>query len=204
MTRVVAYVDGFNLYHGLKAGYGRRYHWLDLQELVRGLLRPGQELLEVQYFTARVRDSPDSELRQALYLEALASHSLRVRLIEGRFQDKPRECLNCGTRWMVYEEKETDVNIAIAMLTDAVRDMYDTALLVSADSDLRPVVAAVKHLRTGKRIIAAFPPRRRSRDLAQAVDGYISVDHATVRNSQLPSEIVTKGGVRLTRPAYWS
>jgi hypothetical protein len=35
MTRVVAYVDGFNLYHGLKAGYGRRYHWLDLQALVR-------------------------------------------------------------------------------------------------------------------------------------------------------------------------
>ena len=26
MTRVVAYVDGFNLYLGLKAGYGRRYH----------------------------------------------------------------------------------------------------------------------------------------------------------------------------------
>ena len=105
---------------------------------------------------------------------------------------------------MVYEEKETDVNIAIAMLTDAVLDIYDTALLVSADSDLRPVVAAVKHLRTGKRIIAAFPPRRRSRDLAQAVDGYISVDHATVRNSQLPPEIVTRGGVKLSRPAYWS
>lgn len=204
MTSVVAYVDGFNLYHGLKAGYGRRYHWLDLQALVKGLLRPGQELLEVQYFTARVRDNPDAELRQALYLEALASHSLRVRLIEGRFQDRPRECRSCGARWMAYEEKETDVNIAIAMLTDAVRDMYDTALLVSADSDLRPVVAAVKRLRTGKRIVAAFPPRRRSRDLAQTVDGYISVDHATVRNSQLPPEIVTKGGVKLIRPAYWS
>jgi uncharacterized LabA/DUF88 family protein len=204
MTRVVAYVDGFNLYHGLKAGYGRRYHWLDLQALVGGLLRPGQELLEVQYFTARVRDNPDAELRQTLYLEALLSHSLRVRIIEGRFQDKPRECMNCGTRWMVYEEKETDVNIAIAMLTDAVRDMYDTALLVSADSDLRPVVGAVRHLRTGKRIIAAFPPRRRSRDLAQVVDGFISVDHATIRNSQLPPEIATKGGVKLIRPAYWS
>src|ERR1700734_3192237 len=121
MTRVVAYVDGFNLYHGLKAGYRRRYHWLDLQALVRGLLRPGQELIEVQYFTARVRDNPDAELRQKLYLQALASHSRRVRLIEGRFQDKPRECLNCG---------KTDVNIAIAMLADAVRDIYDTALLV--------------------------------------------------------------------------
>ena len=42
MNRVVAYVDGFNLYFGLKAVYGRRYHWLDLQALVRSLLRPGQ------------------------------------------------------------------------------------------------------------------------------------------------------------------
>jgi hypothetical protein len=124
-------------------------------------------LLEVQYFTARVRDNPDAELRQTLYLQALMSHSLRVRLIEGHFRDKPRECRNCGARWMAYEEN-------------------------------------VKHLGTGKRIIAAFPPRRRSRDLAQAVDGYISVDYATVRNSQLPPEIVTKGGVRLIRPAYWS
>jgi uncharacterized LabA/DUF88 family protein len=204
MSRVVAYVDGFNLYHGLKARYGRRYHWLDLQALVRSLLRPGQELLEVQYFTARVRDNPDAELRQALYLQALMSHSLRVRLIEGRFQDKPRECRNCGARWMAYEEKETDVNIAIAMLEDAVQDVYDIAILVSGDSDLRPVIAAVKRLRTGKRIIAVFPPRRHSKDLAQAVDGYVSVGLDKIRSAQLPPKIVTKGGVALIRPAYWS
>jgi uncharacterized LabA/DUF88 family protein len=105
---------------------------------------------------------------------------------------------------MAYEEKETDVNIAIAMLTDAVRDVYDIALLVSADSDLRPAVAAVRRLRTGKRIVAAFPPRRRSKSLAQAVDGYVSVSHTRVRNAQLPPEIVTRGGVKLIRPAYWT
>jgi uncharacterized LabA/DUF88 family protein len=55
---------------------------------------------------------------------------------------------------MVYEEKETDVNIAIAMLTDVVCDMYDTALLVSADSDLRSAAAAVKHLRAATRTAA--------------------------------------------------
>ena len=60
MNRVVAYVDGFNLYFGLKEGYGRRYHWLDLQRLVADLLRPDQELREVQYFTARVRDEPEA------------------------------------------------------------------------------------------------------------------------------------------------
>ena len=116
MTRVVAYIDGLNLYHGLKAGYGRRYHWLDLQALVTSLLLPGQELREVHYFTARVLGKPAAELRQTIYLDALTSGSSSVRLVEGRFQDKPRECLNCGVRWVVYEEKETDVNIAIAML----------------------------------------------------------------------------------------
>jgi hypothetical protein len=28
MTRVIAYIDGMNLYHGLRDRYGRRYHWL--------------------------------------------------------------------------------------------------------------------------------------------------------------------------------
>jgi len=37
MNQVVAYVDGFNLYFGLKEGYGRRYHWLDLQALIANL-----------------------------------------------------------------------------------------------------------------------------------------------------------------------
>jgi hypothetical protein len=59
MIRVVAYVDGLNLYYGLKAGYGRRYHWLDLQLLASSLLRPGQQLHAVHYFTARAYGNTD-------------------------------------------------------------------------------------------------------------------------------------------------
>jgi len=47
IERVVAYVDGFNLYFGLKADHGRRYLWLDLQSLVQRLLLANQELREV-------------------------------------------------------------------------------------------------------------------------------------------------------------
>jgi hypothetical protein len=203
MTRVVAYIDGLNLYHGLKAGYGRRYHWLDLQALVTSLLLPGQELREVHYFTARVLGNPAAELRQTIYLDALANASQPLRLVEGRFQDKPRDCLSCGARWIVYVEKETDVNIAIAMLEGAVQDDYDVAILISGDSDLRPAVASVKRICPGKRIIAAFPPRRHSASLARAVDGYLSISTAKVRNAQLPREIVTADGVTLERPDYW-
>jgi uncharacterized LabA/DUF88 family protein len=204
MTRVVAYAHGFNLYFGLKAGYGRRYHWLDLQVLVTSLLQPGQELREVLYFTARVKNDPDAALRQSTYLDALAAHCQRVYRVEGRFQEKPRVCNSCGASWTGYEEKETDLNIATALIEDAVEDRYDTAILVTGDSDLRPAVAAVKRLRPGKRIIAAFPPGRHSRVLVRAVDAYIPISHTKVRNAQLPSIIFAKGGVRLTRPAYWS
>ncbi len=75
-------------YCGLKTGYGRRYHWLDLQRLAVSLLRPGQELRAVHYFTARAYGNSDGERRQVIYLNALASHSPKVRLIEGRFQEK--------------------------------------------------------------------------------------------------------------------
>jgi hypothetical protein len=101
--RVKAYVDGFNLYHGLKDKHGRKYLWLDLQELVFRLLKPGQRLIEVQYFTARVRNQPESEQRQATYLDALAAHCPRVNVVQGRFQEKTHECWSCGSRPEVLE-----------------------------------------------------------------------------------------------------
>lgn len=204
MTRVAAYVDGFNLYFGLKEKYGRRYLWLDLQALATGLLKPGQTLTQVTYFTARVRDNPGSQQRQADYLDALATHSPLVTIVDGRFQAKERRCRGCGDTWVAYEEKETDVNIAVALLEDAVLDRYDLALVLSADSDLCPAVRATKRLRPNKRIVAAFPPRRHSADLRQAVDGFVSIRQNTIRSAQLPTTVTSDSGVVLRRPKYWS
>lgn len=33
MSELIVYVDGFNLYHGMKAKFGRRLLWLDLVTL---------------------------------------------------------------------------------------------------------------------------------------------------------------------------
>ena len=140
VVRVAAYADGFNLYFGLKAKHQRKYLWLDLQALARSLLLPGQTLEQVTYFTARVRNDLDSEQRQSDYLDALVDHSPLVTIVDGRFQEKHRRCRACGATWTVYEEKETDVNIAAALIEDAMQDRYDTALLISADSDLCPAI----------------------------------------------------------------
>jgi uncharacterized LabA/DUF88 family protein len=204
VVRVAAYVDGFDLYFGLKDKYARRYLWLDLQALSESLLRRDQTLVRVSYFTARVRGNADSQQRQSDYLDALVSHSRLVSVVDGRFQEKRRQCRQCETSWTVYEEKETDVHIAVSLVEDGVEDRYDTALLISADSDLCPAVRAVKRLRPEKRIIAAFPPRRNSDDLKRAVDGYLSIGHAAIRQAQLPPQVTTPGGIVLYRPKHWA
>jgi hypothetical protein len=63
VATVIAYVDGFNLYHGLHDKYGRRYLWLDLGHLVQRL-RPSDHVVAVRYFTALVRDDASALARQ--------------------------------------------------------------------------------------------------------------------------------------------
>ena len=82
MNRVVAYVDGFNLYFGLKSMGWQRYYWLDVPALVENLLLPGQHLVETKYFTSRVSASAidrDKPKRQSTYLEALTRLALSYR-----------------------------------------------------------------------------------------------------------------------------
>lgn len=204
MVRVAVYVDGFNLYFGLHERYGRKYLWLDLQALASSLLRPGQRLQYVQYFTARVRNDPAGEQRQSDYLDALSEHNPLLQIKDGRFQEKFRHCRQCGSSWQVFEEKETDVNIAVELLGDAIQDRFESALLISADSDLCPAIKKTKSLFPAKRIIVAFPPNRQSGELKRVVDGFLFIGDDKVRRSQLPEQIVTSRGVVLQRPKYWS
>lgn len=108
----------------------------------------------MKYFTAAVRNDPETQACQNAYLGALGATKVEVHL--GRFQEMQRICLGCGSSWRTYEEKETDVSIAVALLEDGVNDLFDTALLLSADSDLCPAVRALHRLRPDKRVVAVF------------------------------------------------
>ena len=141
---MAAYVDGFNLYYGLRSKGWRRYYWLDVRRLAENLLRPGQSLVAVRYFTARIRPQPDDPgkpVRQDTYLQALATLP-DLHIHYGYYLAKDRRCSQCGADLQIYEEKMTDVNMAVEMLGDAQDDAFDTAILVSADSDLAGPVYA--------------------------------------------------------------
>jgi uncharacterized LabA/DUF88 family protein len=203
VQRVMAFVDGFNLYYGLKEKHGRKYLWLDLQTLVTSLLKPYQQLVGIKYFTARVRNDPGGEQRQSDYLDALSTHCNQVDVIAGRYQEKSRSCRSCGASWIVYEEKETDVSIAIALLEHGVNDEYDVALILSADSDLCPAVRALGRLCPKKLVVAAFPPKRVSGDLRRAAHAAFTIGDAKVRQALLPESVTSTTGQVYARPPRW-
>jgi uncharacterized LabA/DUF88 family protein len=205
MNRVFTYIDGFNLYFGLRSRGWRRYYWLNLHQLSLALLKPGQQLDAVHYFTARIRANGrnvDDVRRQSLYIEALQTLPDTM-LHFGHYLHKPRQCRQCGAQWMDYEEKMTDVNIAVQMLGDAFDDHFDTALLISADSDLTTPVKALRTRFPEKRVIVALPPARRSHQLTKAANGYFVIGQDSLRASQLPEQIVLPRGYVLHRPREW-
>lgn len=205
MRRVIAYIDGFNLYFGLGAKGWKRYYWIDVRWLAERLLRPGQTLAGVRYFTARVSGArdPGEPKRQTTYLEAL--ETLRgVTIHYGHYLVKPRRCHACGNRWDFHEEKMTDVNLAVALLEDAYDDRFDTALIVSADSDLLALIEAVRRRFGGKRVVVAFPPARASAALRRIAHASLTIGRATLRDSQLPETVVKADGHPLRRPASWT
>ena len=205
MSRVMVYVDGFNLYFGLRSKQWRKYYWLDLVALATALLKPNQTLSGVHYFTSRIRANGrnvSDMQRQTAYLEALDTLP-GVQLHFGHYLEKPKQCRQCGAQWMDYEEKMTDVNIAMQLLADAYDDRFDTALLISADSDLTTPVSVARAKFPGKNIIVALPPNRRSHQLTQAASGSFIINETAYRRSQLPAQVQRADGFVLQRPAHW-
>ena len=205
MRRVIAYVDGFNLYYGLRSKGWKRYYWLDIRRMAERILRPDQELVAVRYFTARVQprpNDPGKPLRQRTYLEAL--ETLRDLSIHyGYFQPKRQRCSMCGATWQTYEEKMTDVNIAVEMLADAQDNAFDTAIIISGDGDLAGPVRAVSRRYPKKRVVVAFPPGRHSAGLRSAATSSFTIGRNTLRDSQLPNAVTKPDGYVLTRPPSW-
>jgi len=200
--RVVAYIDGYNLYFGLRAAGWKRYLWLDLQSLARRLLKPNQSLVFTKYFTAMVSYPEDKLKRQTLFIDALRTLD-DFEIFYGQFQANPRKCRSCGFTENVPQEKMTDVNIAVEMMKDAFQDAFDTALLISGDGDLTSPISAVRDLFPSKRIIVAFPPRRKSYRLQEKAHGSFIIGRNNLAKSVFPGKLVTATGHALICPEEW-
>jgi len=202
--RVLLYVDGFNLYFGMKAAGLLRFCWLDVVELGAQLLMPGQTLVMAKYFTALIQGPEEKRLPKAAHLEALHAYlGPRISVVLGRYQSQLLQCRACGVERPVWSEKKTDVNIAVELVVDAFEDRFDTAILVTADSDLVPAIEAIRAVFPAKRVVVAFPPERRSKELRQSAHAAFPLGRAKLAHAQLPDLVTKPNGVALRRPPGW-
>ncbi len=201
--RVIAYIDGYNLYYGIREADLRHLLWLDITKMVTSVLKDHQELVATKYFTSRASRPPETVKRQTTYLEALQTLS-DVVVIEGRHDGEQELCDHCGTPSIYNNEKMTDVNIAVEILKDAYADRFDTALLVTADSDQVPTIRAIRQLwGKTKKVICVFPPNRISNQLKSESNGYTYITENTLRQCQLPEIVKKSSSILLARPEKW-
>ncbi len=199
--RVIAYIDGFNLYFGIREAGFDKCRWLNVKKLVLSLLQPNQELVTIKYFTSRVSNNPDKQKRQSTYIDALESIDVKVKY--GNYQDGKEECKRCGHMWRTAKEKMTDVNIATAIIVDAFKDEYDTAMLISGDSDLTPPIKEVHNLFPAKRVFISFPPKRHNSSMALVAKGSLIIGRKKLVDAQFDEEVISKTGYKLKIPTEW-
>ena len=202
--RVVCFIDGFNLYHAIHRLKQPHLKWVNLWSLASVFLKPiSQDLSAVYYFSAYADWLPQAKQRHLRYVKAIASEG--VTPVLGKFKEKDRKCSKCGYQWVAHEEKETDVNIALALLNLAYQNKYDRAFLITNDSDLAPAIHMVRAYFPQKQITTIVPPQcRHSNELIKASSDKAKITVAHLERCLMSEHILDAGGnLIVTRPSEY-
>lgn len=207
------YIDGFNLYYG--ALKRTRHKWLDIRKMSEAILPgPENDIQRIRYFTALVQsplNDPRQRYRQQIYIRALKTiPHLEIHL--GSFLENKVKLpdaanpFNLDGSWNTHEvikseEKGSDVNLATYLLVDGFKDLYDTAVIISNDSDFIEPIKVIKS-EFGKTVEVFSPHRRTSTKLRNVADKCEVVWRSTIRNCQFPETLTDTKGT-FTKPAEW-
>ena len=216
MKKTRVYIDGYNLYYGLLKG--TPWKWLDLELFSKSLLNPDHEIVSIVYFTAPVKTHPHDPAaldRQKIYLQGLSKNPL-IKTVLGYYTKNdtllPFSDERCGLCDVTkdgfvpvkkLEEKRSDVNIAVAMLLDAVRTDTESFVLITGDSDQVGAIEALRY-ELGKSVLVFNPHVGLSQHLKRMASYYKNIPRDLPAKCQLPDEIPigTHGNV-IRRPLSW-
>lgn len=93
------------------------------------------------------------------------------------------------------EEKGTDINVAVHMLSKAYTNAYDIAILISGDSDYVPVVEQLHNI--GKIVVLATLPQQNVSKYSTLYDQHIKIHNDILqkcKNDNLPEQTEVKKG----------
>jgi hypothetical protein len=186
---VAWYIDGFNLYHALAALNEPSLKWFDVASLAKSYLRSDQRLERVVFSTALNTWDAEKRARHVAYVKAL--RHVGVDVMEARF-DKARKFCRKHERYCIFnEEKQSDVNLAVAALCDSFEGRVDTVYFLTADSDQVPTFRALRSKFTTLRLNLVAPPGRlaHARELGDLAHNVFELTAGRIRSHLLPAEL---------------
>lgn len=208
MAKVIFFVDGFNLYHALdytESGPNhfrfRKYKWLNLNKLACLFVGPLDSLEQVLLFTAYATWDPQKVARHKLFIRA--NESAGVSVVFGEFKRKDKYCKLCKRQFHSFEEKQTDVNIALELFRLAYLDKYDRAVIISGDTDLIPAIKAVRATFPQKQIGVMIPIGKSSEDLLKHADFRFRMKEQHLASSRFPNTVQLSVGATVDCPPNW-
>lgn len=201
--RVRVYIDGFNLYHAIAGLKDQRLKWLNFWRLSETLLEEGEILDEVNFFTAVLTWNKEKQQRHVNFLNACRAVGVRVH--EANFKQSHKVCLAYERQCKFFEEKQTDVAIAVMMVSDAIARNFDRAILITADSDQVPTARFIAQV-PGVKLTLIFPPGRKTtaRELSNIIPDRHELSLGRLLTCQLPRSVSNEAGrVVATMPALY-
>ena len=194
VNRVAVYNDGYNLFNAIFDTKWFDAIWVDLELLGETLADrlPGNPRLTMfNHFTARPCSNPEHAAPKAdpaVFDSFVSANSVssRVHVVRGTFVHR----YSGGKH---HEEKQSDVNLAYQLTADAYRDAFDSAIIISGDTDFLRLIRTLHRTFPSKSFVVASPPGRDNR-LAQQLEGeglqQLKISKGILLRSQLPPTVV--------------
>ena len=211
LNPVIFYIDGFNFYYGLRNGGDKwkRFYWIDLVKLCQAFIYPDEEIICVKYYTARPRSIGKRERQNTLMKVNKGINQDMFKIHYGKYTEKEVECLaTCGETFKTWEEKQTDVHIAVDILEDYMLHKCGKTILISADSDLLPPIRSILRLnesmKTDHKVEIIFPPNQFSSAIQNSPFSVKQMKNYKSRfnRSLLPYDVKTPTG-KVIIPYKW-
>ena len=135
--KTICFIDNSNIFKGQQSA-GWRIHWRKFQSKIE---KDG--LIWQTYFFASV-DDPPRDIQTEFY--RILKEQLRWEVTLYELGKKTISCKDCGHQEIVPAEKGVDVGLATKMMILAVNRAFETAILVSGDSDYLETIKFIKNL----------------------------------------------------------
>lgn len=193
------YIDGFNLYHAIHALGDQTLKWLNVKALAESYLREDQDLARVVFSTAYNTWDAGKRGRHIQYVGALQAEGVDVLL--AKFDKVSKFCKVNDRYCKFYEEKQSDVNLAVEALSDVYDGLVDTVYFVTADSDQIPTFIKMRNKCPSVKVRLVAPPGRleRARELGNHADNVFELTARRISQHPLGEEYKSSNGKLIAR-----